>query len=788
MQAHLMCNAEAYLSKTEVVGAHPYNMQGRGACKVHTGKVVADFANPQVAPYIQKYPEDVASGPISEIWQVENGRWREIPLDELTPSILIGVKRFYIHEIIELTDGRWIIPALWINCRGKTYADSHLVTRVAGNILRIPRFRNSDVVLCQVNSVLAVDANLIRVSLEDFSLNHQELVVRNKGPIIFADTVSCQEFGKQIPNICREIDAGEDLFTVWMPCWADNVSGARSKQYQKHINVYTANANLLGQLLQQEYFVCFVSTSPNACALEQLKVVTEQLKSTHVTPVQCYNANTGRPCGFRANVPDGPADNPQQAEEASHIGHQGNYFCRVYKIGGTNEEKELAEGYPKFYEAGAPRNVEEIKACVLEQLRLATRGIASHVEALQTSTGTKDKIVQHWIEILIAKSREMQVADSRRSVDSISEELLSWLHKETDQLYNPLLDLQFFDPSQDTMVEILHTILLGHARYTWYNLHHNWTSTQQDLFTVRLQSTNLDGLRVPPIQAAYMMQYRNGLDLVTPNQFTLVRALGELGPLLWIPVIDDMTKYLARTLNHQASSRDIAIKFADLERVKHILSGGLWKEGSEWISAGRDVRRLLLKTLILQRHLGWAPKPQWTPGLIKASPAKKKLILAAEETMILGSYNPCAMTIGSGTAQWTNGVSVTAASGDAGKVGTWGVFWLANDLPAFVRILSILLPKGESSSATKGVLVVAKFLIGEALHFHFHMPVLVEEWDTPWIMIPSAVGSYGVYRDLILINRSHFNSSSMCSTTAMRATVMQAELRDKCRSGKKQTS
>ncbi|KAJ7692285.1 hypothetical protein B0H17DRAFT_903860, partial [Mycena rosella] len=73
-----------------------------------------DFANPQVAPYIQKYPEDVAGGPISEIWQVENGRWREIPLDEPTPSILIGVKRFYIHEIVELTDGRWIIPALWI--------------------------------------------------------------------------------------------------------------------------------------------------------------------------------------------------------------------------------------------------------------------------------------------------------------------------------------------------------------------------------------------------------------------------------------------------------------------------------------------------------------------------------------------------------------------------------------------------------------------------------------------------------------------------------------------------
>ncbi|KAJ6610339.1 hypothetical protein B0H10DRAFT_1769300, partial [Mycena sp. CBHHK59/15] len=96
----------------------------------------------------------------------------------------------------------------------------------------------------------------------------------------------------------------------------------------------------------------------------------------------------------------------------------------------------------------------------------------------------------------------------------------------------------------------------------WYDLHHNWTPVQQDIFTIRLQSTNLDGLRVPPIRAAYMMQYCNGLigkhfktlmqttifhihDIVTPNQFTLVRALGELGPILWTAVIDDMEEYLA---------------------------------------------------------------------------------------------------------------------------------------------------------------------------------------------------------------------------------------------------
>ncbi|KAJ6609286.1 hypothetical protein B0H10DRAFT_2166368 [Mycena sp. CBHHK59/15] len=268
----------------------------------------------------------------------------------------------------------------------------------------------------------------------------------------------------------------------------------------------------------------FVSTSPHASALEQLKVVVNQVKATHKEPVRTYDADTGRPCSFRLGVPDGPVDNPQQAEEASHMGHQANYFCRRCKVGGTHEERECPDKYYAFYEIGKPRNVEEIRECVLRQLQLATYGIAALVEALQTAT-------------------KMHAALPGRDPDLISNELMVCLT-------NPLLDLPY-----------LHTILLGDAKYTWYDLHHNWTPVQQDIFTIWLQSTNLDGLGVPLIRAAYMMQYRNGLigkhiktlmqttifhihDIVTPNQFTLVRALGELGPIFWTAVIDDMEEYL----------------------------------------------------------------------------------------------------------------------------------------------------------------------------------------------------------------------------------------------------
>ncbi|KAJ7937476.1 hypothetical protein B0H13DRAFT_1852447 [Mycena leptocephala] len=576
----------------------------------------------------------------------------------------------------------------------------------------------------------------------------------------------------------------------------------------------------------QEYFVRFVSTSPHAGALEQLKVVVDQVKSTHLKPMRTYNAETQRPCSFRLNVPDGPADNPQQAEEASHIGHQGNYFCRRCLVGGTNEEKECPDGYHSFDEAGRPRNVEDIRRCVLSQISLATYGVASHVDALQTSTGTKDKIAQHWIDILIEKSREMQASTPGQSVDEISNELLVWLAEETDEPYNPLLDLPFFDPSQDTLVEILHTVLLGHAKYTWYELHHNWTAVQQDLFTIRLQGTNLDGLRVPPIRAAYMMQYRNGLigkhfktlmqtmifhihDLVTPDQFALVRALGELGPILWMPVIDIMEEYLADLQilidnildafaaidpskiliklklhvlahipddirrrgpsvrfstevfecfnaifrlcsvlsNHQAPSRDIAAKFADLDRVKHILSGGYWFDESEsvWVCGGKDVQRILRNTPIIQRHLGWAPPPFWTPGQIKAVAQKRQgklAALTADQAMLSGATNPASFALDPATS-WTDGTNVASVSGDCCTVGSWAVFRV-HDFPMIARVSKILLPKGSKSA--QGILVVAKYDPGEALHPHYHMPILIPDMAAQRVIVPSDF-SFNVQHD-----------------------------------------
>jgi hypothetical protein len=67
--------------------------------------------------------------------------------------------------------------------------------------------------------------------------------------------------------------------------------------------------------------------------------------------------------------------------------------------------------------------------------------------------------------------------------------------------------------------------------------------------------------------------------------------------------------------NHQAPSRDIANKFASMDRLKHMLSGGYWKEDGEWVHAGLKVRRVLHDDPFIQRHLGWVPHKKPIVGM-----------------------------------------------------------------------------------------------------------------------------------------------------------------------------
>ncbi|KAJ7827162.1 hypothetical protein B0H14DRAFT_3721679 [Mycena olivaceomarginata] len=735
--------------------------------------IARDFSNPEVAKHLQFYPEETA-GPITE-------------------------------ELAALRDDSYVILLAWIVRGGVLCADCLDVTPAP----------TGWTIGADIHSVLAME----------FNSNYDDIIQHVGDNIKWADDVKPPE----MPNPLRKLAKGDDLYVVMVPIWADDVSGNKSKQYNKHINMYLANSNLPGRLLQQEYFVRFVSTSPHATSPEQFSAIKEQIVATHTEPIPCYNTETKRNC--------------RQSEEASHMGGNANCGCRRCKAGGPHEKTESDEGYHSMHYAGVPRFAAQTKHTLEEQICLAMYGVEAPITRLQTATGVKDKVAQYWIDILLQKSREMKSNSPGRTADSIKEELETWLSEQPGDKVNPLLDIAGLDPNRDTPVEILHTILLGIVKYVWYTLHSGWSEAQRDLFVIRLQSTD--------IGAAYMMQYRNGLigkhfktlmqtmlfhvhDLVSPELFTLVKAVSELGAMLWVHEIDNIAKYAddltilignvldafgdqdpAKILvkiklhllphivedavrfgppirnatevfecfnaifrlcsilsNHQAPSRDIALKFAGMDRMKHIVSGGFWKVGDEWVCAGPKVLSVLRSMPIIQRHLGWVPPRTLVPG---------KMCLAAESKapwMRWKDTHACSPTKNSpplSSVRWRAAIGFTAQSGDFCGKNSW-IFARDSEGSVVVgRIREVIVPESCPNGVPSGLVTLDRFVVSEALHLEFGMPVLQKPID-PTLHLTTVLATFCNHQAVMFnFSAAHDCHLVQCAPTALRHVMQERQ-------------
>ncbi|KAJ7294000.1 hypothetical protein C8J57DRAFT_1704630 [Mycena rebaudengoi] len=646
--------------------------------------IAKDWANPETRKYIHVYPEIPTDGIIREIWHAQ--KWRKnMDLDNLSPMYDAKCCHYYVNEPARLTSGNLVIPIRWVKYGNVVCADAFTI-----------EFDNQ-------NRATIMDNMTTLISTQDLTHNYLDLQHENSVPHWSDETIQ-KGYHLRMPNPKRALAAGDPLYTSFIDYFGDDVSGNRSKSWNKHWNAYMTHRNLPRQLLQQEFHVHFISTSPHASITEQFTVFKSVIELTHTDPVIVRDAETHENTRFCIHGNAGPSDNPMQSEVSGHIGAKGNYMCRKCEAGGTQKEKESNECFHSLFEPGTPRSKEKILTELRHQVNLACAGVSAPIKASQTDTGIKDMYTQHWIDHLLDKFKEMKLEDPARDSDEIEAELIQWTLDNDNKIYSGFLTLKGFDPTKDTPVEILHTILLGVVKYIWHGSHTSWNNTQKEIYSLRLQSTNTDGLSIHAIRANYIMQYANSLigrqfktiaqtnifhvrGIVTDEQFTTWRAVGELSALIWFPEIEnlqeycndiriaagnvmdafavvDPTKIISKIKlhllphleedviefgpligvmteifecfnaifrfcsilsNHLAPSRDIALQLADQEGLKHRLTGGWWPtpEG-EWERAGPGVRAFIHTRPVLQKLVGWTVNTPAVPGSIKLLPLPTK--------------------------------------------------------------------------------------------------------------------------------------------------------------------
>ncbi|KII92050.1 hypothetical protein PLICRDRAFT_103500 [Plicaturopsis crispa FD-325 SS-3] len=375
-----------------------------------------------------------------------------------------------------------------------------------------------------------------------------------------------------MPNPDRETAHGLEWECLPLIVFIDDVSGASTKQWNVHYSCYMSNGGLPREEIEKEPNIHFLATSPHASPMEILKAVCDAIKKTGgKTPIKAWDSVRQRYILIRPWLLFLPGDNPMQAEECSHIGLNGNFFCRCCDVGGTTQFKQSDEGYKTLFTAGNFRKPQETRDIILNHVVMATHAAADGpLKESISATATKDSFAMPIITKLVKLGKALRKSTAIRSALSpevVNEMLTAELIKHKDSpIVNPLFESPGFDPHKDTPVEPLHTHLLGIIKYFWAQT--VWLLEKGGKFAefqARLNSLERAGLKIPNIMADYMCRFRGGLigkhfktisqvmsfavlGLVSQDLENAWLAIGRLTVLIWETDITDMKTFTVSVL------------------------------------------------------------------------------------------------------------------------------------------------------------------------------------------------------------------------------------------------
>ncbi|KAH9949290.1 hypothetical protein B0H21DRAFT_889914 [Amylocystis lapponica] len=526
------------------------------------GKAIAkDYANPLTRSSMEDYPID-GDGGMSQVFHAEK-MLLEMPAEHMAPTVRVDGEIYFVNELLQLASDDYFIPERFFAARpSESRAESSSrpsPTSAARELYALGRLvaRSNAGFLVSVEERVIAPISTFRRTFEEIRLN--------------ADEFSCgftecsKSYGEQMPHPFRAKSGGRMVYSVPLIIFMDDVSGNISKQWNKHHVIYMSNANMPREMIEKEFCVRFVSSSPNATPMELMTAMkTSVMKAADAGVVawDCRNNEEVMLCPYGLFW---AGDNPMQAEECSHAGLGCNYFCRTCKVGGTKEYKASNDGFQKIFVAGEPRTPAETIQQICEQIKLSLlSGGTTKVKDATAATGIRDATTDS------IKLRQKQSTGSEPGLSA--EEIRVHLEKEFTNLLsgetlenslNPLLGMPGVDIHQDTPTEILHTLLLGVVKYFWGQT--VWLLAKSKLmgiFQTRLASISTAGLNDPTLGAEYICQYKGGLigkhfkslaqvmpyvvyDLVPQTVLDGWTAIGALVVLLWHTEIKNTEAYLA---------------------------------------------------------------------------------------------------------------------------------------------------------------------------------------------------------------------------------------------------
>ncbi|KAG2089052.1 uncharacterized protein F5147DRAFT_748387 [Suillus discolor] len=296
------------------------------------------------------------------------------------------------------------------------------------------------------------------------------------------------------------------VYAIPLIIFMDDVSGNVLKQWNKHHAIYISNANLPCEMLEKEFFVRFVTSSPHTAPMELMRAMKESICVAAESGIVVWDCKDNQEVMLIPYALFVTGDNPMQAEECSHAGLNCNYYCRTCEVGGMKEYKESEAGYNSIFNSGNTRMPEETSNVIRQQFETAIlSGASEKVKNSMSSTGICDmasaSILNTLLELgkklrkRIAGSLALPENEVRIALEKEFEQLLQG--RRLDDAINPLLRMH---------------VLLGIVKYFWgQTVFLLEKSKLLHLFQNRLETVNKDALNSPCLNADYICHYKGSL-------------------------------------------------------------------------------------------------------------------------------------------------------------------------------------------------------------------------------------------------------------------------------------
>ncbi|KAG2115374.1 uncharacterized protein F5147DRAFT_569473 [Suillus discolor] len=470
--------------------------------------IAKDYANPLTHFSMLDYPEDGGAG----MSQVCHGQKMLLEMPS-PPAARVGGKIYFTNELLQECSGAYFVPERFFNAsygssnqrdsqdlrqEKELYAMGHAV-----------QYTDAGFIVNDKQEVMPV--SIFRRSFEDImdelvcGVTHEYTFEPKDDSLLSMISALSEKYLKLVPHPLHKKAKGRMVYSVPLVIFMDDVSGNISKQWNKHHAIYMSNTNLPREMLEKEFCVRFVMSSPHAAPMELMHSMRESIRSD--SGIIAWD------CKFDEEVmlvPQGlflAGDNPMQAEECSHAGLNCNYFCRTCHVGGTKEYKESEVGYNSIFMEGNPRMPEDMKSQVCQQFDTALcSGAAGKIVTTTTLTGVWDSTSSYLINALVELGKKLQKrkAGQLASAESVvraalEKQLEDMLQGRTiEDAINPLLGMDRLNIHMDTPTEILHTVLLGVVKYFWGQTVFLLEKAKLlGLFQTRLDSLEQDGLNAP---------------------------------------------------------------------------------------------------------------------------------------------------------------------------------------------------------------------------------------------------------------------------------------------------